>query len=78
MERDRSRHKQEKESHDASHKAEIAALTAAHERALQQLKDSNEAAMQDMEARVARAEQQRAKEGGERDAELADALERER
>eukprot|EP00985_Skeletonema_marinoi_P010719 scaffold5033_cov93-Skeletonema_marinoi.AAC.4 len=78
MERDRSRHKQEKESHDASHKAEIAALTAAHERALQQLKDSNETAMQDMEARVARAEQQRAKEGGERDAELADALERER
>lgn len=78
MERDRSRHKQEKESHDASHKAEIAALTAAHERALQQLKDSNETSMQDMEARVARAEQQRAKEGGERDAELADALERER
>eukprot|EP00574_Skeletonema_japonicum_P014533 CAMPEP_0201735464 /NCGR_PEP_ID=MMETSP0593-20130828/37142_1 /ASSEMBLY_ACC=CAM_ASM_000672 /TAXON_ID=267983 /ORGANISM="Skeletonema japonicum, Strain CCMP2506" /LENGTH=760 /DNA_ID=CAMNT_0048229019 /DNA_START=177 /DNA_END=2462 /DNA_ORIENTATION=- len=78
MERDRSRHKQEKESHDASHKAEIAALTAAHERALQQLKDSNETSMQEMEARVARAEQQRAKEGGERDAELADALERER
>lgn len=78
MERDRSRHKQEKESHDASHKAEIAALTAAHERALQQLKDTNEAVLQDMEARVARAEQQRAKEGGERDAELADALERER
>lgn len=78
MERDRSRHKQEKESHDASHKAEIAALTASHERALQQLKDSNETSMQDMEARVARAEQQRAKEGGERDAELADALERER
>ncbi|KAL7439983.1 hypothetical protein ACHAXM_012168 [Skeletonema potamos] len=78
MERDRSRHKQEKESHDASHKAEIAALTAAHERALQHLKDTNEAVLQDMEARVARAEQQRAKEGGERDAELADALDRER
>ena len=78
MERDRSRHKQEKESHDASHKAEIAALTAAHERALQQLKESNETVMQEMQSRVTRAEQQRAKEGGERDAELADALERER
>ena len=78
MERDRSRHKQEKESHDASHKAEIAALTVSHERALQQLKDTNEAILQDMEARVKRAEQQRAEEGGERDAELAYALERER
>jgi len=78
MERDRSRHKQEKESQDASHKAEISALTSAHERALQQLKDVNEAALQEMESRVARAEQQRAKEGGERDAELSDALERER
>lgn len=78
MERDRSRHKQEKESQDASHKAEISALTSAHERALQQLKDANEAALQEMESRVARAEQQRAKEGGERDAELSDALDRER
>lgn len=78
MERDRSRHKQEKESTDATHKAEIAALVAAHERAIQQLKEANEGAMQEMEGRVARAEQQRAKEGGERDAELADALERER
>ena len=78
MERDRSRHKQEKESADASHKAEIAALTASHDHVIQQLKESNEMAMQEMESRVARAEQERAKEGGERDAELSDALERER
>ena len=78
MERDRSRHKQEKETHAATHKAELAALTAAHDRALQQLKDAGDIAMKEMEDRVARAEQQRALEGGERDAELADALERER
>lgn len=78
MERDRSRHKQEKESHDASHKAEIAALTSAHERALQQLKESNESTLAEMEGRVMRAEQQRAQEGGERDADLAEALNRER
>mmetsp|Transcript_21399 Transcript_21399/g.46466 ORF Transcript_21399/g.46466 Transcript_21399/m.46466 type:complete len:802 (-) Transcript_21399:136-2541(-) len=78
MERDRSRHKQEKESTDASHKAEIAALAAAHERVIQQLKESNDNVVQEMESRVMRAEQQRAKEGGERDAELVDALERER
>ncbi|KAL9187975.1 hypothetical protein ACHAXT_006353 [Thalassiosira profunda] len=78
MERDRSRHKQEKESTDASHKAEVAALAAAHERAIQQLKESNESALSEMEERVNRAEQQRAQEGGERDIELASALERER
>ena len=78
MERDRSRHKQEKESTEASHKAEVAALAAAHERAIQQLKESNDSALQEMEARVTRAEQQRAQEGGERDIELASALDRER
>lgn len=78
MERDRSRHKQEKETHAATHKAELAAMTAAHDKALQQLKEASDNAMKEMEDRVARAEQQRALEGGERDAELADALERER
>ena len=78
MERDRSRHKQEKETHAATHKAELAAMTAAHDRALQQLKEASDTAMKEMEDRVARAEQQRALEGGERDAELANALERER
>jgi chromosome segregation ATPase len=78
MERDRSRHKQEKEAADSSHKAEIVALAASHERAIRQTKESNEAALREMEGRLARAEQQRAKEGGERDADLSDALERER
>lgn len=78
MERDRSRHKQEREASDTSHAADIAALTASHERALRQLKEMNENVVREMEARIVRAEQQRAKEGGERDADLADALERER
>ena len=78
MERDRSRHKQEKGAADASHKAEVVALSSSHERAMRQTKETNEAALREMESRVARAEQQRAKEGGERDADLADALERER
>ncbi|KAL3826980.1 hypothetical protein ACHAXA_000044 [Cyclostephanos tholiformis] len=78
MERDRSRHKQEREAADASHKTEILALESSHERAMRQLKESNDAALREMEGRVARTEQQRAKEGGERDADLADALERER
>ena len=78
MERDRSRHKQEKEASDASHKAEIVALTASQERIIRQLKDTNDMALREMESRVSRAEQQRAQEGGERDADLADALERER
>jgi predicted nucleic acid-binding Zn-ribbon protein len=78
MERDRSRHKQEKEAADSSHKAEVVALSASHERGMRQMKETNETALREMESRVARAEQQRAKEGGERDADLADALERER
>jgi len=78
MERDRSRHKQEKESTDASHKAELKALAASHENVIQQLKEAHEKAMEEMEGRVKRAEQERAKEGGERDAELVDALDRER
>jgi hypothetical protein len=78
MERDRSRHKQEKEAADASHKAEVVALSVSHERAMRQMKETNDAALREMEGRVARAEQQRAKEGGERDADLADALERKR
>ncbi|KAL7538839.1 hypothetical protein ACHAXR_008822 [Thalassiosira sp. AJA248-18] len=78
MERDRSRHKQEKESMEVSHKAEVAALVSAQERAIQQLKETNESVVQEMEGRVTRAEQQRAKEGGERDIDLANALERER
>ena len=78
MERDRSRHKQEKESAETSHKAEVAALVASHDRAVQQLKESHESAVSEMEERVHRAEQQRAKEGGERDIELANALDRER
>ena len=43
-----------------------------------QLKESNEAAVAEMESHISRAEQCRAQEGGERDAELADALERKR
>ena len=78
MERDRSRHKQEKESAETSHKAEVAALVASHDRAMQQLKESHDSAVSEMEERVHRAEQQRAKEGGERDIELANALDRER
>ncbi|KAL3770824.1 hypothetical protein ACHAWU_006383 [Discostella pseudostelligera] len=78
MERDRSRHKQEREAADTSHAADVAALTSSHERTIRQMKEMNEVAMREMEARILRAEQQRAKEGGERDADLADALERER
>lgn len=78
LERDRSRHKQEKEASEASHKAEVAALKTSHERALLTVKEANDLKLSEMEERVKRAEQQRAKEGGERDAELADALERER
>ncbi|KAL7469895.1 hypothetical protein ACHAXS_010148, partial [Conticribra weissflogii] len=78
MERDRSRHKQEKESSDASHKAEIAAMTALHDKAIKELKERNEEAMKEMEERVTRAEQRREIEGGERDKEMAGALERER
>ena len=78
MERDRSRYKQEREASDTSHAADVAALVASHERALRQMKETNECAMREMESRIVRAEQQRAKEGGERDAYLAEALERER
>ncbi|KAL7545403.1 hypothetical protein ACHAWF_008745 [Thalassiosira exigua] len=78
MERDRSRHKQEREAAEASRKAEVVGLNAAHERAVQQLKEAQEAALAEAEGRVHRAERMRAEEGGERDAELAGALERER
>ena len=78
MERDRSRFKQEKEAAEASHKAEVAALIASHEKALQNYKEQQEQKVKDMEERILRAEQARAREGGERDAELAEALDRER
>lgn len=78
MERDRSRHKQERESLAVSHKAEVASLVAAHEGAMAQLRDAHEAKLVEVEERASRAERRRAEEGGERDAELAEALERER
>lgn len=78
MERDRSRFKQEKEAADATHKAEVAALVASHEKALASYKEQQEQKVKEMEGRILRAEQARAREGGERDAELAEALDRER
>ncbi|KAL7510967.1 hypothetical protein ACHAXN_007874 [Cyclotella atomus] len=78
MERDRSRFKQEKEAAETTHKAEVAALIASHEKALANYKEQQELKMKEMEGRILRAEQARAREGGERDAELAEALERER
>ena len=78
MERDRSRFKQEKEAAEASHKAEVAALIASHEKAMQNFKEQQEEKVKEMEGRILRAEQARAREGGERDAELAEALDRER
>eukprot|EP00956_Cyclotella_meneghiniana_P010265 scaffold14174_cov46-Cyclotella_meneghiniana.AAC.1 len=78
IERDRSRFKSEKESIQSSHKAEITALTADHERALNNYKRGMEEQLREMEGRIARAERARVQEGGERDAELSDALQRER
>ncbi|KAL3782966.1 hypothetical protein HJC23_003122 [Cyclotella cryptica] len=78
IERDRSRHKQEKEAAEASHKAELASLIASHEKSMANQKEAQEAKLKEMEGRILRAEQARAREGGERDAELAEALERER
>ncbi|KAL7477661.1 hypothetical protein ACHAW6_003461 [Cyclotella cf. meneghiniana] len=78
IERDRSRHKQEKEAAEASHKAELATLIASHEKSMANYKETQEAKLKEMEGRIFRAEQARAREGGERDAELAEALERER
>eukprot|EP00956_Cyclotella_meneghiniana_P010272 scaffold14175_cov37-Cyclotella_meneghiniana.AAC.1 len=78
IERDRSRFKSEKESIESSHKAEITALTANHERALNNYKRGMEEQLREMEGRIARAERARVQEGGERDAELSDALQRER
>jgi hypothetical protein len=78
MERDRSRFKQEKEAAEASHKAEVAALIASHEKSMANYKEQQEEKVKEMEARILRAEQARAREGGERDAELAEALDRER
>ena len=78
MERDRSRHKQEKESSEASHKAELAALSLSQEKSWKEWKERNDQSLAEMEGRVKRAELQRVQEGGERDADLQEALERER
>ena len=78
MERDRSRFKQEKKAAEASHKIELAALIASHEKSMANFKEHQEEKVKEMERRILRAEQARVREGGERDAELAEALDRER
>lgn len=78
IEKDRHRSKEEKERLESSHKENMKTLAEEHKTAISAMVDAHSKQMSDMEARIERAEEARAKEGGDMSAELADSVERER
>ena len=78
MEKDRLRHKEEKEKMIQSHKEDIKVVNAEHKASISAMVDTHSKQIADMEGRIERAEEVRMKEGGDMSAELADAAERER
>lgn len=78
IEKDRQRSKEEKERLEASHKEDMKTVAEEHKTSIAAMVDAHSNQMSDMEDRIERAEEARAKEGGDMFAELAEAVERER
>ena len=78
IEKDRIRAKEEKERLEASQKEDMKTVAEEHKASISAMVDAHSKQIVDMENRIERAEEARAKEGGDMTAELADAIERER
>ncbi len=78
MEKERQRYKEDKERMDKSHKEDLKAVMEEHKVSIDAMVTSHAAQMVDMEERIKRAEEARAKEGGDMSIELAEAADRER
>ena len=78
MERDRARHREERERAGRERDEEREAAEAEHRAALGALRAGHAERIADMEGQVRRSDEAREKEGGDWNAELRDALERER
>jgi hypothetical protein len=77
MTKDAARHKDEREKERATHQSQVQALRSEHDAALQAQKAKYEALLDESRSQLKAVEQQRRQEGGNRDKELADALDRE-
>ena len=78
MEKERQRFKDDKERLVAGHKEDMKAVMEEHKSSIDTIVTSHAEQMVDMEERIKRAEEARAKEGGDMSMELAEAAERER
>lgn len=78
IEKDRQRAKEEKERTERSHLEELESIMAEHKASTEALVTAHTKQLKDMEERIKRAEEARAKEGGDMTIELSEATARER
>jgi hypothetical protein len=78
IEKDRQRFKEEKERMELSHKEDLKVIAEEHKSSITVMTNAHTKQIADMEDRIRRAEEARAKEGGDMSAELAESAERER
>eukprot|EP00557_Chaetoceros_sp_GSL56_P009760 CAMPEP_0176478950 /NCGR_PEP_ID=MMETSP0200_2-20121128/1469_1 /TAXON_ID=947934 /ORGANISM="Chaetoceros sp., Strain GSL56" /LENGTH=662 /DNA_ID=CAMNT_0017874941 /DNA_START=5 /DNA_END=1993 /DNA_ORIENTATION=- len=78
IEKDFHRFKEEKERMEMSHKEDLKAIAEEHRASVTVMTNAHSKQIADMEERIRRAEEARAKEGGDMSAELAESAERER
>mmetsp|Transcript_28181 Transcript_28181/g.40357 ORF Transcript_28181/g.40357 Transcript_28181/m.40357 type:complete len:727 (+) Transcript_28181:76-2256(+) len=77
MERDRVRHKEELDRKDKEHQETVSAITLEHQSAIKAMSASHVEQVNEMQERLQRNEQARAKEGGDWQGELEQAVQRE-
>jgi len=78
IDKDLYRYKEEKERMEKSHKEDLKAISDENKASVTAMTAAHSSQISDMEERVKRAEEARAKEGGDMSAELADSIDRER
>eukprot|EP00557_Chaetoceros_sp_GSL56_P012809 CAMPEP_0176484910 /NCGR_PEP_ID=MMETSP0200_2-20121128/4745_1 /TAXON_ID=947934 /ORGANISM="Chaetoceros sp., Strain GSL56" /LENGTH=759 /DNA_ID=CAMNT_0017881493 /DNA_START=27 /DNA_END=2306 /DNA_ORIENTATION=- len=78
IEKDLQRFKEEKGRMEMSHKEDLKAIAEEHRASVTGMTNAHSKQIADMEERIRRAEEARAKEGGDMSAELAESAERER
>jgi flagellin-like hook-associated protein FlgL len=77
MTKDSARHKEERERERTTHQSQFQALRSEHDAALQAQRAKYEALLEESRSQLKAVEDRRRQEGGNRDKELADALDRE-
>jgi flagellin-like hook-associated protein FlgL len=77
MTKDTARHKEERERERTTHQSQVQTLRSEHDAALQAQRAKYEALLEESRSQLKAVEDRRRQEGGNRDKELADALDRE-